>query len=99
MTTATVETKTLDEKFQEYHEDNSHVYQALVRLARGLKDQGYKRVGIKMLWETMRYRLMIETDDLDGFKLNNNYPSRYARMMMDNEPELQGFFEIRELKS
>jgi hypothetical protein len=35
----------------------------------------------------------------DDFKLNNNYHSRYARLIMEREPGLDGFFETRGLRS
>lgn len=57
-------------------------------------------MGIAMLWERMRWELTVETDSVDlgdDFKLNNNYRSRYARLIMNNEPDLAGFFDIRRL--
>ena len=89
---------TIAQKFCQYHEQNPEVYRTLVRLARQMKARGYRRVGIKMLFEVARYHLMLQTADPDGFKLNNNYTSRYARLIMESEPDLKGFFELRELK-
>jgi len=43
--------------------------------------------------------MSIETQDPDGWKLNNNYTSRYARLVMDECPDLDGFFNTRELQS
>ena len=37
------------------------------------------------------------TDEHSGFKLNNNYRSRYARLIMEQEADLEGVFQIREL--
>ncbi|SFU70456.1 hypothetical protein [Alicyclobacillus macrosporangiidus] len=99
MSTTTIDHPTLDQKFQQYHQDNPHVYETLVRLARQMKARGHRRIGIKMLWETMRYQLMLDTLDPEGWKLNNNYPSRYARLIMSQEPDLAGIFETRELRS
>jgi hypothetical protein len=39
------------------------------------------------------------TDPNAEWKLNNNYRSRFARLIMDNEPDLAGVFETRELKA
>ncbi|MCL6443143.1 MAG: hypothetical protein K6T83_06765 [Alicyclobacillus sp.] len=89
----------LDEKFRQYHEDNPHVYATLVRLAREMKAKGYTHIGIGMIWETMRYQMLLTTHDPEGWKLNNNYRSRYARLIMQQEPDLDGIFEIRELRS
>jgi len=35
-------------------------------------------------------------DDDEIYRLNNNYTALYARLLMDNEPELAGLFEIRQ---
>jgi len=32
-------------------------------------------------------------------KLNNNFTSRMARKLMEEDPEFKGFFELRRLKS
>ena len=83
----------------QFHMDNPHVYQILVELARNLKAAGHKRLGIRMLWETMRYELMTDTIHPKGFKLNDHYHSRYARLIMEQEPDLDGIFETRKLRS
>ena len=33
------------------------------------------------------------------FKLNNDFTSRYARLIMQQEPDLEDFFEVRVLRS
>jgi hypothetical protein len=63
-----------------------------------LKRKGWNHYGIKAIVEVVRFHRALETTDPD-FKLNNNYSSRYARILMDQEPELAGFFQTRELKS
>lgn len=89
--------RTLQEKFEEFHENNPHVYLTLVRLAKEAKAKG-KHPGIKMLFEVARWELYMSTVG-DEFKLNNNYHSRYARLMMENESDLVGMFELRVLKA
>ena len=82
--------------FLEFHRANPKVYEALVALARGYQRQG-KKAGIKHLWEVARWQLIAETKG-EEFKLNNNYTSRYARLIMRTEFDLQDFFEVRELQ-
>ena len=62
---------TTEQRFWEFHEANPHVYLELVRLARRAKDHGKKRIGVKMIWEVMRWNLTIETHGDPEFKLNN----------------------------
>ena len=88
---------TLDAQFEEFHKNNPEVYEELVRLARQMKARGHKQIGIKMLWEVLRWERAMKTTDQTEWKLNNNYTSRYARLIMENEPDLEGFFVTREL--
>lgn len=89
----------IEEKFQEFHKNNPDIYDILTRLARQARRAGKRKMGVKMLWEVMRWELMIQSTDVAGFKLNNNYPSRYARLIMKQESDLTTFFEIRKLRS
>lgn len=89
---------TLEERFEEFHDKNPHVYVALVKLARQLMARGHKKIGIAMLWEVLRWQSMLQTEG-DPFKLNNDYKSRYARLIMAIEPDLEGVFDLRELKA
>lgn len=88
----------IEHRFREFHSKNPHVYQRLVELARELRAKGYKRAGIGMLYEVLRWQTMIKTVGED-YKLNDNYRSRYARLIMEKEPDLEGFFEKRRLHS
>lgn len=88
----------LESRFWAFHEANPKVLAELKRLALRAIGRGHKRIGIGALWEVMRWNLTIETNDPD-FKLNNNYRSRYARLIMGAVPELEGAFELRELKT
>jgi len=88
----------IEEQFKDFHGANSHVYIELVRMARQLRENGQVAFGIGCLWEVLRWRAAMETDDPStDFKLNNNYRSRYARLIMAQEPDLDGFFSIRTL--
>jgi hypothetical protein len=88
----------LDRKFFDFHEHNPGVYRELVRLARQAKQAGRDRIGVKMIWEVVRWNIFIRTTD-EQYKLPNNYHSRYARLIMMQEKDLAGIFELRELRS
>ena len=87
-----------DRRFREFHRDNPEVYEELMVLVRQALARGRKKIGIKMLWEVVRWNRFLRTTD-EKYKLNNNYHSRYARLIMNNELGLAGIFETRELKS
>ncbi len=87
---------TIQERFSAFHDANPWVYHALVRLARDQRLHG-RKVGMKMLFEVLRWQWMQQTTSEDEFKLNNNYHSRYARLIMERNPDLTGMFQLREL--
>lgn len=84
-----------DKPFAKFHEANPHVYTELVKLARLLKSKGHRKIGIAMLFEQLRWQYALATSDMSGYKLNNNYRAYYARMIMERESDLNGFFEVR----
>lgn len=87
----------LEEDFSRFHAANPHVYQALRQVALHAARRG-RKVGIKAIYERVRWEYQVETSrQEDAYKLNNNYTSRYARLLMENEPDLAGFFETRRL--
>lgn len=100
MTQATLFTEetAAEAKFREFHADNPQVYAKLVELTREAKSAGRTKIGIGMLFEVLRWHSYISTTDPD-YKMNNNYRSRYARLIQQNEPDLAGMFDMRELHS
>lgn len=92
---------TIQERFERFHATNPQVYGELRRLALDLVTRGHRRIGVKMLWESLRYRLMaqaVNPASADTYRLNNIYTSRYARML-GAEPQLSGLIEMRTLKA
>lgn len=90
---------TIDDAFDAFHHANPAVYWALRHLALGLISKGRDRVGIGMLYEVLRWQVQLATDDpASDLKLNNNYRSRYARLLAA-DPQIGNVFELRELKS
>lgn len=87
----------IDQAFYEFHHANPHVYTALCRLARRWRAAGHDRCSMNMLFETLRFDEGLRTGSTDGLKLNNNFRSRYARIIQANERDLAGFFETRAL--
>lgn len=87
----------ISEQFRKYHEEHPEVYRILVSLAREAKRSGINEYSISAIFEVARWKFRIsKTGD---FKLSNNYRSRYARLIMDHEDDLNGFFKTRELST
>lgn len=91
--------KSIDQDFREFHERNPQVLKTLVRLARQARAAGKEHVGIGLLWEVMRWEMMLSIEGADTFKLNNNYRSRYARWIDKEYPDLAGLFQTRALRT
>lgn len=89
-----------EEAFRRFHEENPQVYGRLRHLAFRLKAKGVERYGIKALWEVLRYEEHLSTAAPVGcYALNNNYTAHYARLLMAQEDDLVGFFEVRQRRS
>ena len=80
-------------RFREYHEKNPHVYKMFTRLTLDAILRGHKYLGAKCIAEVMRWQTNLKTDD--RYKVNNNYPSFYARMFEQDFPAHEGFFRKR----
>jgi len=93
---------TLQERFEEWlaTEDGQAVYAHVRDRALRLRERGWTHFGIGALWEAARYDRALQVGpDAHGWKVNNDYRSRMARRLMEDEPRLRGFFETRELRS
>lgn len=88
--------RSIQERFVEFHGEHPEVYRHLVRLARVALEKGRTKLGIKMLYEVVRWNVWLETGVKP--KLSNSYHARYARLMMIQEPDLDGLFDLRELR-
>lgn len=88
----------LKEKFKEFHKKNPKVYTRLVELTKEAHDKGKTKIGMKMLFEVVRWNEFLETTDSD-FKINNSYAPYYARLVMHQHPEFGEIFETRILNS
>lgn len=84
--------------FAVFHAENPHVYEHLHRRALAQVRRGVFRGSIARLVEDLRADPLVNTSG-DDFKVNNTHRAHYARLLMRNEPELRGFFEVRASKA
>ena len=89
----------LDTAFATYHDANPHVFKLFRKYALEARSRGFRYYGAKAIMELVRWEISTTTKDVDGFKINNNYTSRYARLLEQVDPSFVGFFRKRELKS
>jgi hypothetical protein len=87
----------IQQRFEDFHAVHPEVYRELVRLARVAKSRGRRRYSIDALMHVVRWTFDFEHDG--EFKINNDFSSRYARLIAEREPDLADFFETRKLKA
>ena len=80
--------------FLVFHMDNPHVYEEVKKIALDLKRSGRDFYGIGAIFEIVRFHRAMTTND-PIFKLSNNHRALYSRLLMKQEPELEGFFKIK----
>ena len=73
-----------------FHRENPQVYQHLRASALALLDAGQRHHSI--------YNAKLRTNG-KPYKLNNNHTAFYARLLMNREPRLHGFFYLRMRRS
>ncbi|MFE7780636.1 hypothetical protein [Streptomyces nigrescens] len=89
---------TIQAQFEEFHQLNPWVLKALESLTGDYLTRGAVRVGIGMLFEVLRWRYATATAG-DEFRLNNNFRSRYVRLLIERHPEWAPAFEVRALRT
>lgn len=100
MTAPLVTQRSIDQRFRDFHAENPGVYTELVEMARTVKGRGYTKIGIELIWSAYRWNRMLRTSpDEYGFKLNDHFRSRYARLIMATQPDLSDLFVIRSLRT
>jgi hypothetical protein len=88
-------------RFEQFHHDRPDIYETLVWLARYQLHHGLKRVSMGHLFHLVRWRAWLKVRGrVDHMvKLNDHYTSRYVRLIEQQEPDLRGAFECRNLRS
>jgi hypothetical protein len=88
----------IDVRFLEFHHANPLVYDDLVNRAWLWKIAGHQRCSMDMLVHLVRWDYGTTMRCGEGFKINDHFVSRYARLISANEPELAGMFTTRALR-
>jgi hypothetical protein len=91
--------QTIEARFAAFHEAHPEVYAELAAACRNVMAAGRTHWSIDGAFEVVRYFRYIRPDEAEAFRLNNSFRARYARLLMEREPDLAGLFEMRELRS
>lgn len=91
---------TIQDRFEAFHALNPWVLDALERITADYLGAGHRKVGIRMLWEVLRWQYNRATEDPSStFKVNDHYHSRYVRLLIERHPEWASVFETRALRA
>lgn len=84
-------------RFAMFNAINHQVYSALEQMSLQMKRTGYKKISIRLLYNLLR---AVNSSDLvkdsEDLALSNDFTSFYAREIMAKNPELVGFFDIKD---
>jgi hypothetical protein len=95
--TTTGKFETIDDKFRAFHDANPWLADELEKLADVEYRHGDGRIGIKYLIEVLRWNYRRATTG-QPFRIDNDFTSRYARLLVDRRPEFANLFETRTLR-
>lgn len=87
---------TYDPWFWRWLPDNMHILTAFRRIALVARRAGRKRWGTSVIVGQIRWESTLREGGQDNLKINENAKPWLARMAMNLEPELAGFFKTRE---
>ena len=82
--------------FGNYDLQNPHIYELFVYFALEAAEKT-DHYSAKFIMYRVRWETMAKDDQPDEFKVNDGWISHYARKFIDDHPELDGFFEFREI--
>ena len=85
--------------FRKFHAAHREVYVLFQKYARELTAAGRTRFSADAILHRIRFYHAVNPDkEFEGFKINDNFSSRYARLLAEDFPEEFGdFFEFRKL--
>ncbi|MFJ8430404.1 hypothetical protein ACIQ9P_03770 [Kitasatospora sp. NPDC094019] len=90
---------TIQQRFEQFHDLNPWVLAELERLTAECIEARFSKISIGMLFELVRYSYGRATLAADDFRLNNDFRSRYARLLIEAHPEWAPHIEVRALRT
>lgn len=82
-------------QFLIWHRKHPDIWKLVEKAFINKARQGQQRIGVKEIFEQLRQEYVEQTNKTDGWKLNNNWTSVYARLLAYKYPELASRIELR----
>lgn len=100
--------RTTQERFEDFHAANPHVYELFVHFMKELLRAGHKRISPNFIVDRIRLgndvpnRIHTRGWHVSGkrpFKINDHFSSRYARLVIERHPAAAKVIELRAIKT
>lgn len=88
----------IEQRFELFHAANPHVADALEALADQWLSHGHARLGVKALFERLRWESGIQTAG-DAYRLNNDFTALYARLLITRHPDWADAIQTRDRRA
>jgi len=86
-------------RFEQFHAENPVVYKLWDKFTREAISKGYRKIGVALIMERIRWETNIELHDQINeekeIKINDHHKAYYARLWLKNNPQHKGMFELR----
>jgi hypothetical protein len=95
--------RTIQEAFEKFHTKNPKIYDLFKKFALQIiekrRGKPNKKTSAKLIINRIRWEIYVETVSDDGYRINDAWSSRYARMFAEQYPEHADLFNFRLLRS
>lgn len=88
--------KDLLKSFKAFHTENPHIYAAFAEKAKEAKASGRAKYSHWVIINVMRWEHDIKTTGTE-FRISNDHIALYARLFVWNNPEFEGFFDLKQM--
>lgn len=89
---------TIQQAFERHLASHPELYLEFRRVARQARRKQQRGSAHEIL-AYLRFRTLLSGRDVERYKVNNNYSSRLARMLIAEDPSFAGYFTLRALRS
>jgi len=89
----------IQSRFDDFDRAHPEVFRLFRFFAHMLKQKGKERFSADAILHRIRWEFAVNMECDGGFKVNNDFSSRYARKLISEDPAFDGFFELRRLKA
>lgn len=86
-------------RFRKFHDANPNIFAAIIEYLEAARRGGQSAAGMKAIIEGLRWNRVKSAKVGEGWKIPNDFTSRYARLVIERRPDLAEMLEIRELRT